>query len=132
MFPYKKIIIFLILLFVNIFLVSNVNAQTDVKVNLPFQIPTLGDLLTFIIRFFFAVAGLVALIYLLLGALAWITSGGNKENVDKAREKIQNAIIGVILIVLVLAIIWTLEQIVFAQKICFGISCPLSMPTLLK
>lgn len=103
-----------------------------VQVTLPFQIPTMSDLLTFLIRFFFAVAGLVALVYLMLGSISWITSGGNKENVEKAREKIQAAIIGVILIVLVLAIIWTIEQVVFAAKICFGISCPLTIPTLIR
>lgn len=99
---------------------------------LGFAIPSLGDILTFLIRFFFAIAGLAALLYLLLGAFGWITSGGSKEGVEKAREKIQAAVIGVVLIVIVLALIWTLEQVVFAGKICFGISCPLTLPTLIK
>lgn len=98
---------------------------------LGFAIPTIGDLLTFVIRAFFTVAGIMALLYLLLGALAWITSGGSKEGVEKAREKIQAAIVGVLMIVIVLAIVWTLENVVFQQKICFGISCPLTLPTLL-
>lgn len=99
---------------------------------LGFHIPTMTDVLTFMIRTFFAVAGIIALLYLLLGALAWITSGGNKESVEKARDKIQNAIVGLILIVLVLALMYTLEQVVFAGKICFGISCPMTLPSLLK
>lgn len=118
-------------LFVFVF-AQNAGAQPEIKANLPFPIPTLGDVLTFMIRIFFAVAGIIALLYLLLGALAWITSGGNKESVEKARDKIQNAIVGVILIVVVLAVIWTLEQVVFAKAVCFGISCPLTIPSLLK
>jgi cbb3-type cytochrome oxidase subunit 3 len=98
---------------------------------LGFQIPSFGQILTFLIRFFFVAAGLAALIFLLLGAIAWITSGGNKENVDKARDKIQAAIVGIILVVVVLAIVATFEQIVFKQKICFGLTCPLTLPELL-
>jgi hypothetical protein len=73
----------------------------------------------------------MALLYLLLGALAWITSGGDKGGVEKARDKIQAAIVGVLMIVIVLAVVWTLENVVFQQKICFGISCPLTLPSLL-
>ena len=97
-----------------------------------FKIPDLGQILTFLIRFFFIVAGLAALIFLLLGALAWVTSGGNKENVDKARDKITNAIVGLILIVAVLAVIVTLEQVVFGGNLCLGLSCPITIPALLQ
>ncbi|OGK15266.1 hypothetical protein A2774_02465 [Candidatus Roizmanbacteria bacterium RIFCSPHIGHO2_01_FULL_39_12c] len=97
-----------------------------------FKIPTLGDILTFLIRAFFIVAGLMALLMLLLGAMAWVTSGGNKENVDKARDKITAAVLGLILIVAVLAIIVTLEQIVFGSNLCLGLSCPITIPALLQ
>ena len=96
------------------------------------QIPTLSIILTFAIRMFFIIGGLAALLFLLLGALAWITSGGDKENVSKAQAKITNAIIGVILIAVVLAVIVTLEQVVFGGKICLGLSCPLTIPSLVK
>jgi len=99
--------------------------------SLGFKIPTLGDILTFAIRVLFVVAGLAALFYLLLGAFAWVTSGGDKDAVTAAREKIQAAVIGMILIVGVLAIIWTLEQVIFNRKICLGLSCPLTLPGLL-
>ena len=99
---------------------------------LGFKIPSLGDILTFIIRAFFVIAGLAALLYLLLGALAWITSGGDKEAITAAQQKIQAAVIGMILIVAVLAIIWTLEQVVFNRRICLGLSCPLTLPGLIE
>jgi len=97
-----------------------------------FKIPSLGDLLTFLIRAFFIIAGLAALLFLLMGALAWVTSGGNKENVDKARDKITNAVIGLIVIVAVLAVIVTFEQIIFGNRLCLGLSCPITIPSLLQ
>lgn len=99
---------------------------------LGFEVPTLADVLTFTIRGFFTVAGLVALFYLLLGAFSWITSGGDKDAVSSARGKIQAAVVGVIMIVATLAIVVTLEQVVFDQRICFGISCPATIPQLLE
>src|SRR3989338_10382030 len=97
-----------------------------------FKIPTLGDILTFMIRIFFIIAGLAALLFLLTGALSWVTSGGNKENVDKARDKITNAVVGVIMIVAVLAVVATLEQVVFGNRLCLGLSCLITIPPLLQ
>lgn len=98
-------------------------------VKLGFAIPSFDEDLTFIIRGFFLVAGLIALLYLLLGALSWITSGGNKENVDKAREKIQAALIGVILVFIVLAIVGVVENIL---SLGLGITKPIVFPKLIK
>ena len=55
-----------------------------------------------------------------------------KENVDKARDKITSAVVGLILIVAVLAIIVTMEQVVFGNRLCLGLSCPITIPPLLK
>ena len=103
-----------------------------VQAQLPFTLPTLTEFLTFLVRFFFVLAGLAALIFLLLGAFAWITSGGNKENVEKARDKIVNALAGVVIIVLVVVILATFEHVVFSQKICFGITCNITVPNLIS
>ena len=97
-----------------------------------FQIPNLSTFLSFAIRGAFIIAGLLALVFLITGAIAWVTSGGNKENVDKARDKITAAILGILILAGVLAIIVTLEQVVFHQTVCFGISCNLTIPSLLK
>lgn len=102
------------------------------KVQLGFKIPDVSEILTFILRFFFILSGLVALLYLLLGALAWITSGGNKESVDKAREKIQAAIIGLILIFVVLAIVIVIENIFFLPEQGLGLSKPIVFPGLIQ
>jgi len=99
---------------------------------LGFEIPSFGDMLTFLVKGFFVVAGIAALVMLLWGALAWVISGGSKENVEAARDRITAALIGVFMILVALAIIWTLEQIVFKGTVCFGLSCPVTLPTLLE
>lgn len=99
------------------------------NVNLGFRVPSFDTVLSFAIRFLFIIAGLVALLYLLLGALAWITSGGNKESVDKAREKIQAALIGIILIFAVLAIVGVVENIF---SLGLGITRPIVFPKLIN
>ena len=112
---------------------SNFPACSEVEVSsLGFQIPTLGDILTFAIRAFFAIAGLAALFYMLLGAFAWVTSGGDKDAITAAREKIQAAVVGMILLVAVLAVIWTLEQVIFKRRICLGLSCSVTLPGLIE
>lgn len=108
-------------------------AEIQVKESdLGFEVPTFGELLSAMIKFFFVVAGLAALFYLLWGALSWITSGGDAEAVGAARGKIVAALVGVVLIIAVLAIVWSIEQIVFNGAVCLGLSCPVTLPNLLK
>lgn len=94
-----------------------------VQTELPFRIPTLTAILTFVIRFFFVIAALAALLFLILGAINWVTSAGEKEKVTKAQEKIQAAVVGLVILVAVLALVITLEQVVFKGSVCFGITC---------
>lgn len=103
------------------------------SVNLPFGRPTLSGMVSFLIRFLFFFAGLAALLYLLLGAFNWITSSGDKEAVKKAQDKIQAAIIGLIVIVVAIVIIATLEQFVLKNAFCVGLTCNIddTLPRLL-
>ena len=127
-----KILSFLQDLFIKGVMAQNKSTGETAQTTLGFNIPSLTYILSFLIRFFFIVAGIIALVFLLLGAFSWITSSGNKESVAKAQDKIQAAVVGLILIAVVLAIVVTLEQFVFNKQICFGISCDLKIPVLLK
>ncbi|GEM_PF-2627378 len=93
---------------------------------------SLVAVLSFAIKLFFTVAALVALYHLVMGAFKWVSSGGDKEAIDEARNKIQAAVVGLVMIVAILSIAYTLEQFVFRQNICFGISCDIKIPGLLK
>lgn len=52
------------------------------------------------INFIFIVAVLIALGYLIYGAIKWIVSEGDKTNIESARSQIIAAIVGVVIIAL--------------------------------
>lgn len=64
----------------------------------------LGKLVGFGINTFILVAGMFLILYLLWGAFDWINSGGEKEKILKAQNKITNAAIGMVLVFVVLTI----------------------------
>ncbi len=64
----------------------------------------LGKIIAFGINMFIFVAGMFLILYLLWGAFDWITSGGDKEKITKAQNKITNAFIGMFLIFVVLVV----------------------------
>ncbi len=65
---------------------------------------SLSNFLALGIRVFILICAFAVLIYMLLGALDWITSGGEKEKITKAQNKITNAVIGFIIVFAVFAI----------------------------
>ncbi len=65
----------------------------------------LGLLISNLIFLLFVGAFLMALFFLLLGGLQWITSGGDKNGLESARNKITNALIGLIIVGAVWAIL---------------------------
>ena len=103
------------------------NAYTQGFVDTWFRVPTLGDLVGNVIRLMFFIAGLYALVLLLLGGFEWVSSGGDDKKLSAARGKIINAIIGLVVMVAVLTLVILLEQVVFGGKVCLGISCPINM-----
>ena len=106
---------------------ENVNTGT---VNAGFTVPSMSVVIGFMMKFLFFFAGLAALLYLLLGAIAWVTSSGDKENVKKAQDKIQAAVLGLVILVAVVVLLATLEQIVLKNVFCVGLTCDISIPKL--
>lgn len=83
----------------------------------------LGLLIRNILSIIFFLAGLLAFIYLLIGGLQWITSGGDKAAASAARDRITAALVGLIIIVAAFAITLVLER-VFGIRILSGVSFP--------
>lgn len=72
------------------------------------RITDFGKLFTGIVAFLLLVAFIMSFIYLILGGLSWVTSGGDKGNIEAARNKIIAAVVGLIIV----AATWALFQIV--------------------
>ncbi len=65
----------------------------------------IGKTIQGVVVFFIIIAVVVALIYLLYGGVKWITSKGDKTEVEAARNHIMAAIIGLIVVVLAVFIL---------------------------
>lgn len=53
----------------------------------------------------FTVGAFIVLLMLIIGAYEWMTSGGDKEAVGKARTRIINALIGLVILAIAFALV---------------------------
>ena len=63
-----------------------------------------GNFIGGAINIFLIVAGIAMMIYLLWGGFDWITSGGEKEKLTKAQQKLTNAVIGIFIVIFALVL----------------------------
>ncbi|MBP9690947.1 hypothetical protein KBD81_02600 [Candidatus Woesebacteria bacterium] len=59
----------------------------------------ISSVMVFGIRMVFIVGMVLVLVYLLWGALDYITGGGEQEKIEKARQKMTNAALGILIMV---------------------------------
>jgi hypothetical protein len=97
-----RLLVYSLVLFAIVALFSTSSASAQ---GLGFQVPnpfnrdmSLQDVIVLIINVAFIAAGLVAVIYLIIGGFRYVTSGGNAEAIEGAKATILNAIIGLIII----------------------------------
>lgn len=89
------------------FLKDKQNIENQSKVAGFYGYDTSGNmfsLIQIVINAFLSLVGVVLLVYLLLAGYNWMTARGEEEKVTKAKDTIQRAIIGVIIIVAAYAI----------------------------
>ena len=87
---------------INTFFVNEVAAEgiTNPALNLPFTTGE-GFLQNFLPRFIgigFVIGALIFLFMMLIGAIQWMASGGDKAAIEAARGRIMNALIGVVIL----------------------------------
>jgi len=61
-------------------------------------VTVVGSIISSIGGLFFIFAFCLTFLYLLTGAVAWITSGGEKAKLEEARNKITNALVGLVIV----------------------------------
>lgn len=64
----------------------------------------LATYIAILIQTAIVLGGLAVLLYMFLGALGWITAGGDSGKIDKARDRILQSLIGLAVIVSVVAL----------------------------
>lgn len=76
-------------------------AQAQIEIRQPdkqIKITDVGQLISAVVGTLLIVAALLAFLYLILGGIKWITSGGDKAGMEEARNKITHAIVGLIIV----------------------------------
>jgi hypothetical protein len=66
------------------------------------------------------IAALLVLLYLIWGAIEWITAGGDSGKLQKARDKIAQAIVGIIVLSATLAIFMVLQNFLGISILTFS------------
>jgi len=66
---------------------------------------TIYDLLEFVVNLMLSVSAIVAVIFLVIGGIRYVTSAGNKEGVAGAKNTVLYSIIGLIIIIIAWAIV---------------------------
>lgn len=70
---------------------------------------SLGDLVTRLLDYVFPIVGILLLLYLLSGGIQLMTSRGDPKAIEAAKQKITNAVIGV---VIVFASYWLVQVVI--------------------
>ena len=85
-----------------------VNTPTNMGID-PKTAPS--TILTSALTIVYIVAALLVLFFLISGAFKWITSGGDKDAISKARGSIVNALIGLAILALAVVIVIVVGKI---------------------
>lgn len=95
---------------------TNPPLPTQIDITPPAQTVPVGTIsinsvINFIITLLIVVGVIISLIFLILGGIKWVLSGGDKAGVESARNHIVGAIIGLVIIVLSFVILSFIFQI---------------------
>lgn len=68
------------------------------------------QLLPSLIGLAFAAGAVIFFFMLLIGAIQWLSSGGEKENLEAARGRITSALVGIVILFSIFAVIKAVES----------------------
>jgi hypothetical protein len=97
------------------------SVQSVPKTATPF--PELGQLIANVVAIVIFLAALLVFIFLLIGGLQWITSGGDKAAAQAARDRITSALVGLVIVVAAFALMLIIER-VFGVSVLGGFNPP--------
>jgi len=102
-------------------------AQNLGTITPPAGIPSLGSFVTATIKLVVITAFILALIFLLIGAIQWIVAGGEPKATAAARGKVTAAIVGLAIVISSFVIIKLIETF-FGVNVISGGSIPIPVP----
>lgn len=84
----------------------------------------LNSMISGAVKLLLLVAFVIAFIFLLIGGIRWILSGGDKAAAEAARGTLTAAIIGLVIVLAAWAIMWFIEQLFGVQIVSGTIGIP--------
>ncbi|MDO8503753.1 MAG: hypothetical protein Q7S60_03610 [bacterium] len=69
------------------------------------------SILTVLVRVFLIAGSLLFVFIFIIGAIRWITSGGDKTQIESARNTILNAVIGLVILLSLFAIVGVIDRL---------------------
>ena|SRR3990167_9996982 len=81
------------------------------------NVSNVTDLIMRFIQILLAVAGLIAVIFLIIGGFRYITAGGNEETAESAKKTVTNAIIGIVIVILAFVIVRVISNALITQEV---------------
>jgi len=82
------------------------------KIDNPLPWGTIGEVINFVINFFFAVGVVVVPLMIIIAAFYLVTSGGDPERVQKGQNIIWYTVLGFLLILLAKGLVSALESVI--------------------
>jgi hypothetical protein len=73
------------------------------------DVPFLGQYIAAVYKYAVAVAGIIAVVMIIIAGFQWATSGGSADAISEAKKRISNAIIGLILTLSSYVILYTVN-----------------------
>lgn len=88
------------------------------------KVDNIVEVIRGVIRFILVVAFVIAFIMLIVGGIRWILAGGDEKSVEKARNTITAALIGLVIVLVAYALIRLVEIFFNVQIITGGVKIP--------
>jgi len=76
--------------------------------------PTVGGILDSALKILFPIAGVVCVIFLIIGGYMWMTSTGDPEKIKKAQSTLTWALIGLVFIMLCTSILYIVTKFIYS------------------
>lgn len=84
----------------------------------------IGNIIGAIVGFMLLIAAVAAFLFLILGGIQWITSGGDKAGMEAARNRITAAIVGLIIVAASWAVMVLIGQFIGFDILAGNIKIP--------
>ncbi len=96
----------------------------------PVSVNNIGFVISAIVGVMIIVAAVLAFLFLILGGIQWITSGGDKAGMEAARNKITAAIVGLIVVAAAWALMFLIGQFIGFNILAGQVDIPtINQPT---